>query len=92
MRKDATFISYGLLSGQPVTGIEDFPLPQRFHIRDRLEGIGSETWSEWFQEIWSRLRRSTLPEVTYVPLTDWRKALAMFENSGRQTKPVLDLR
>lgn len=90
--KQARFVSYGLLSGTMVEIPPTGPYPERFHIRDHLEGLSPDIWQGWFRALWPRLRQSHMPEATLFPLTDWRIALAEFATAGRKFKPALDLR
>lgn len=85
------FVSYGLLSGQGIVRPSNGPSPQRFHLRDRLEGVSPAVWKGWFGDLWPLLRRAWLPEAKSFALTEWREALALFETSGRQVKPMLAL-
>ncbi|ODU02062.1 MAG: alcohol dehydrogenase [Planctomycetes bacterium SCN 63-9] len=91
MRRDASFVSYGLLAGELYVIDAVGPRPARFHIRDHLEGVSPETWRHWFREIWPHLRQGRLPQAECFPLSKWREALALFRQPGRRTKPVLDL-
>ncbi|WP_312809561.1 zinc-dependent alcohol dehydrogenase family protein [Agrobacterium cavarae] len=89
MRPDATFVSYGLLSGKAIFVASGGPRPLRFHIRDHLEGQSSAVWQEWFREIWPLLRSTSLPIPRRFRVDDWKHALAYFNERGRQSKPVL---
>ncbi|QEM84007.2 zinc-dependent alcohol dehydrogenase family protein [Halomonas binhaiensis] len=89
MPKHAHLISYGLLSGMPFSHPMHGPSVTRFHIRDQFDGLQPSTWQAWFQEIWSLLRGSCLPEVERIPLENWHEALTLFQQSGRRFKPVL---
>lgn len=91
MRPDATFISYGLLSGETFTVPRHGPRLRRFHLRDRLATVEQPVWQGWFRELWPLLRRASMPDAAYFPLSDWREALAFFRTSGRQAKPILNL-
>jgi NADPH:quinone reductase-like Zn-dependent oxidoreductase len=86
---DATFVSYGLLSGKLPRTVAGAASPQRFHIRDHLNGLAPGLWQAWFAEIWPLLRRASLPPVERYPIDDWRHALAHFNTQGRRAKPVL---
>lgn len=89
MKPEADFISYGLLSGQPILMNPTGPTPQRFHLRDHITAVTPAEWQQWFRELWPRLSQSSLPDMTPYPLTAWRDALALFYTSGRSSKPVL---
>jgi NADPH:quinone reductase-like Zn-dependent oxidoreductase len=88
MRPDAEFVSYGLLSGKSFSG-NKFVSPQRFHLRDQFEGLTPGGWQRWFDELWPLMRVAVMPSVAPFRLRDWRDALYMFEEAGRQLKPVL---
>lgn len=92
MAAEGAFVSYGLLSGQGFARCSAGPAPQRFHLRDRFEGLEPAIWQGWFEDLWPLLRRASMPQATYFPLSAWREALAAFETPGRQAKPMLDLR
>ncbi|MDP1599317.1 zinc-dependent alcohol dehydrogenase family protein [Phenylobacterium sp.] len=85
------FVSYGLLSGQGFARSAHGPPPQRFHLRDRLEDVSLAVWRGWFDDLWPLLGQAWLPEARYFALAEWREALALFETSGRQVKPMLAL-
>jgi len=89
LRRGASFVSYGLLSGEPFRPIPGGPTVQRFHIRDRLEGLDDATWRAWFDRLWSLLRATALPAVRPFPIDAWREALAAFDEPGRTYKPML---
>ena len=91
MRPGATFVSYGLLSGQPFAVPGNAPATRRFHLRDSLEAIDAQVWQGWFAALWPRLREAAMPDAVSFKLPDWRQAIGMFEQPGRQAKPMLDL-
>ncbi|SAL01748.1 zinc-containing alcohol dehydrogenase superfamily protein [Caballeronia calidae] len=91
MRKEAAFVSYGLFSGKPIASNRRGPSLARFHIRDQLEDLTPVRWHEWFNEIWQRLRYTSLPPTTCFPLANWKDALSLYRQSGRKTKPILVL-
>ncbi|MFQ1702237.1 zinc-dependent alcohol dehydrogenase family protein [Loktanella agnita] len=88
----AEFVSYGLLSGQPL-----FPPAgtvaayRRFHLRDVLRDQSTAEWQAGFRQIWPQLRIAQLPGTEVFPLAQWHDALDMFETPGRAFKPLLDL-
>jgi NADPH:quinone reductase-like Zn-dependent oxidoreductase len=92
MPPSANFVSYGLLSGISAEIPPAGPHPQRFHIRDHLEGLAPEIWHGWFARLWPLLRKSRMPDTALFPLTDWRPALQNFAIAGRRFKPMFDLR
>jgi NADPH:quinone reductase-like Zn-dependent oxidoreductase len=92
LQPHARFLSYGLLSGAMIEIPQGGPYPQRFHIRDHFDGLTPAIWQDWFATLWPRLRQSHMPEATFFPLANWRKALTDFETAGRLSKPLLDLR
>lgn len=91
LRSGSSFVSYGLLSGQPYDARGCAVRPQRFHLRDALAVTAAESWQGWFAEIWPLLATSRLPEVTLFPLNEWQRALREFALPGRPSKPVLVL-
>ncbi len=91
MKPGASFISYGLLSGSPFAVGPSGPAPQRFHLRDHIATAAASEWRNWFREIWPRLARSRLPDISPYRLNDWKDALALFYASGRASKPVLKM-
>jgi len=91
IKPDASFISYGLLSGQAIAISPTGPAPQRFHLRDHIATATPSEWQQWFKELWPRLTQSSLPDITPYHLSDWKDALELFYFSGRSSKPVLML-
>lgn len=91
MPSAGAFVSYGLLSGVGFTRSSTGPAPQRFHLRDRLDGLEPSVWQGWFADLWPLLTHAWLPQAAYFPLSSWREALALFETPGRQVKPMLGL-
>lgn len=91
IKPDASFISYGLLSGQAIPISQTGPAPQRFHLRDHIAAATPVEWQQWFKDIWPRLTQSSLPAITPYHLTDWKDALGLFYSSGRSSKPVLKM-
>lgn len=85
------FVSYGLLSGQPLKVTTNATQAQRFHLRDILEATTPAQWQQWFRELWPLLKRAKLPDVAYFPIESWQEALALFYEPGRLSKPVLKM-
>ncbi|MDJ0626892.1 MAG: zinc-dependent alcohol dehydrogenase family protein [Rhodobacter sp.] len=91
MRPGTEFVSYGLLSGQPV-----LPSPgaraahRRFHLRDVLRNLSTPAWQESFSPLWPRLRAAKMPGVEIFPVEFWRDALDAFHTPGRRQKPLLE--
>lgn len=90
LRPDACLISYGLLSGSPLTpaaGIGGRHL--RFHLRDELARMNAETWRAQFQSLWPLIRSYPLFNHQRIyQVADWVEAL---QSSSKfdQPKPVL---
>jgi len=91
MHSDAQFVTYGLLSGEPMSLVHLRPLPQRFHLRDRLADIDPTTWQSWFRELWPGLRTAIHPDLALFAIADWRSALAHFQRPGRLSKTALEM-
>ncbi|KIW31472.1 uncharacterized protein PV07_03119 [Cladophialophora immunda] len=91
MSPEGDFISYGLLSGEPLQATANGVQARRFHLRDCLETTTPAEWQQWFCELWPLLRRAELPDTTSFPLEAWREALSLFSVPGRLSKPVLTM-
>ncbi|HGM6862430.1 TPA: zinc-dependent alcohol dehydrogenase family protein [Serratia rubidaea] len=91
MRPDGLFVCYGLLSGQPFTLQRRYPTVRWFHIRNCLADIGTAQWQALFGRIWPLLAQSRCGGARIYPLEEWRAALALYRQPGRQVKPVMDL-
>ncbi|AJZ89484.1 Trans-2-enoyl-CoA reductase [Beauveria bassiana D1-5] len=87
----AALISYGLLSGKAFSPRGKNVTAQRFHLRDTLAVTPVEEWQGWFISLWERLLQTQQPAVAVYALEDWRQALALFREPGRQRKPLLRL-
>ncbi|MEH6807804.1 MAG: zinc-dependent alcohol dehydrogenase family protein [Hyphomonas oceanitis] len=92
MPADADFVSYGLLTGQPV--LPGNPRPRahhrRFHMRDSLAAMTPQQWHACFDTLWPRLNIPALPAIREVRLEDWQDALAGYDQP-RRPKPILIL-
>lgn len=90
MHPGSTFVSYGLLSGQPI-----LPPPgisaayRRFHLRDVLGDLTAAEWQNGFGHLWPKLRSAQLPQTDIFPVTQWQDALDAFTIPGRAHKPLL---
>ena len=90
MGTGATFVGYGLLTGQPVFAPDDLRAQfKRFHLRDHLAALSADEWQAGFAELWPRLRHADLPDVQIYPLSEWRSAIAETERPG-SPKPLID--
>ena len=87
--RSAAFVSYGLLSGVGFRPLIGGPTLHRFHLRDRLAEASPATWQAWFDLLWPRLARASLPRARTFPLREWREALSAFDEPGRPYKPML---
>lgn len=85
----ATLISYGLLSGAPITFSHGTARVAKFHLREALPGLSIEAWQHAFRQLWQLLPTTALPEVQIVPYREWREALRL---CGGKYKVVLDFR
>lgn len=84
-------ISYGLLSGKAFSPRGKNITAQRFHLRDTLAVTPVEEWQGWFSSLWELLLQAQQPDVAVFALEEWRQALALFREPGRQRKPLLRL-
>ncbi|MAY60624.1 MAG: alcohol dehydrogenase [Rhizobiales bacterium] len=90
MGEGASFVGYGLLSGEPVVAPPDLRAAfKRFHLRDHLAHLPDRDWAASFDDLWPLLRTMTLPEVHIHRFTEWRRALAEVGKRGAR-KPILD--
>lgn len=90
VQASSQFISYGLLSGVPISQWDGNARPQRFHIREHLPPReDTATWQDWFAEIWARLPQTKQPTIKPYPVEQWRAALQQFNERGRTSKPAL---
>ncbi len=51
----STLISYGLLSGRPLTQTRGSATVRKFHLREALPTLSVAAWRAAFDEIWQRL-------------------------------------
>lgn len=91
LRPNVAMVSYGLLSGKAFSPRGKNITAQRFHLRDMLAVTPVQEWQGWFISLWELLRETPQPAVTVYALEEWRQALALFRESGRQRKPLLKL-
>ncbi|MGW1442378.1 zinc-dependent alcohol dehydrogenase family protein [Serratia rhizosphaerae] len=91
MRPDGLFVCYGLLSGQTFALKRHYPPVRWFHIRNYLADIAAAQWHALFRRIWPLLAESRCGEARIFPQADWREALALYRQPGRQIKPVMSL-
>lgn len=91
MSAGAQFVSYGLLSGHPISSTRAKTL-QRFHLRQHLATLSPRAFVGEFEEIWSRLRSDALPPPRLYPIEAWKEALAAVDEPGRTFKPMLAIR
>ena len=91
MPKRGTFVSYGLLSGQPFTLQHHHPQVHWFHVRNTFAGMRAEAWQAEFQALWPLLMTSQYSDAQTLAFTGWRDALALYRQPGRSAKPLLKL-
>lgn len=91
MPKKGTFVSYGLLSGQPFTLRHHYPQVHWFHVRNTFATLTTEQWQAEFQALWPRLISSHSSDAVVWPFADWRDALTHYRQPGRVEKPLLNL-
>lgn len=90
MRPEATLVSYGLLSGQPVyKPAQSKATYERYHLRDELAGLSPLQWKQQFERVWPLLQSAGLSPARQYPLRDWRSALRDYADPGSM-KPILN--
>lgn len=89
MKKTASFVCYGLLSGQLFTMTKDHPAVHWFHIRNYLGEMSTELWQSLFAQIWSLLRVSKMSPVKTYPFQFWQNAVCDYRTAGRSYKPLI---
>lgn len=77
MASDSTFIAYGLLTGQAIR-LDTKPRAhyRKFHLRESLVKMTSETWQEKFSDIWGLLSKTDMPDFQVFPSQNWREAVS----------------
>ncbi|MHA7901295.1 MAG: zinc-dependent alcohol dehydrogenase family protein [Henriciella sp.] len=83
------FVSYGLLSGQPITIVPagiDF---RQFHLRNWIHTASAQEVQHKFDDLFDRLQSASLPGAAEYNWTEWPKALGHFWLRGRERKPVM---
>ncbi|NIG77675.1 zinc-dependent alcohol dehydrogenase family protein [Cedecea neteri] len=91
LNPNGALISYGLLSGKAFSPRGKYITAQRFHLRDTLAVTPVEEWQGWFESLWELLIKTQQPDVAVYSLEEWRQALELFREPGRQRKPLLRL-
>ena len=91
MPKQGTFVSYGLLSGQPFTLQHHHPQVHWFHVRNTFAAMRTEAWQAAFQTLWPLLAASRYSDAETFPFANWRDALSRYRQPGRSAKPLLTL-
>ena len=86
----STLISYGLLSGRPLTQTRGSATVRKFHLREALPTLSVAAWRAAFDEIWQRLPTTSQPLAQRIALNDWREAIAAAGQPGRGGKILLD--
>ena len=86
----STLISYGLLSGRPLTQTRGSATVRKFHLREALPTLSVAAWRAAFDEIWQRLPTTSQPPAQRIALNDWRAAIAAAGQPGRGGKILLD--
>ena len=87
--RSSTFVSYGLLSGTPMSCFSTDARHKRFHLRDWVNPASPEKLEIWFQDVFSRMRATVVPDIADYPFMDWSKAVKHFQMRGRTRKPML---
>lgn len=78
MAPGTSFIAYGLLTGQTIQ-LDSKPCAhyKRFHLRDSLARMSSETWHHKLLSIWKLLGQTGMPNYQVFPSQEWRQAIEM---------------
>lgn len=91
MRKGADFVAYGLLSGKPITHSQHIRATyHRFHLRDALASISSETLQQRFSAVWQLIAEEPFAQADIFPVCHWKDALQAASGAGRN-KPILTM-
>ena len=78
MAPGATFIAYGLLTGQAIQmNAKPSACYRRFHLRDHLARLSTEAWQRKFSVIWRLLSQADMPSYQGFPSQQWRHAIEM---------------
>lgn len=89
MAPEATFVSYGNLSGSAGTGLGQFPDFHQFRLLDAIAAVTPDIWQRWFTEVWTVLQSSALPPLEVFALASWLASIETFEQAGRTSKPAI---
>jgi NADPH:quinone reductase-like Zn-dependent oxidoreductase len=90
MAPEGIFVTYGLLSGAPISPRNMNARVRHFHLRDHIAGLNHLQWQESFKTLWALLRDIDMPATRDFRLTDWRQAL-IWHDSHPAVKPMLML-
>ena len=90
MAPEGIFVTYGLLSGAPISPGSMNARVRHFHLRDHIAGLNHLQWQESFKTLWALLRDIDMPATRDFRLTDWRQAL-IWHDSHSSVKPMLML-
>ncbi|MGG7777859.1 zinc-dependent alcohol dehydrogenase family protein [Klebsiella aerogenes] len=86
----STLVSYGLLSGKPLTQTRGCAAVRKFHLREALPTLSVDSWQAAFTGIWRQLPTTAQPAAQVIKLCDWREAIAAAGQPGRGGKILLD--
>lgn len=90
MPPDGVFVTYGLLSGVPISPVHMSARVRRFHLRDHIAGLDYGEWQSSFETLWALLRDIDMPAVEPFRLVEWRQALHWHDRHAH-VKPMLML-
>lgn len=90
MPADGVFVTYGLLSGVPISPQRMSARVRRFHLRDHIKGLEHTEWQAGFETLWALLRDVNMAPVQHFRLADWRQAL-LWHDSHPGMKTMLTL-
>lgn len=86
LSNETTFISYGLLSGRPISNFNSLAKIKYFRLRDSLPGLDETGWKKMFTEIWQHMKYTTLPEVCQYDFINYKEAII---NNQKSSKSLL---
>lgn len=86
----STLISYGLLSGAPLTQSRHGARVSKFHLREALPPLDVGEWRSAFSDIWQLLPQTAMPAAQVLPFRRWQEAIVASERQGRERKILLD--
>ncbi|REC95284.1 zinc-dependent alcohol dehydrogenase family protein [Kushneria indalinina] len=90
MPSEGIFVTYGALSGVPISSRRMSGRVRHFHLRDHIKGLDRDEWQSSFETLWALLRDIDMPPVRHFRLAEWRQAL-IWHDSRPDIKSMLTL-